>query len=223
MALRVIALAATIEADGVREAGPDQSEEAHWVVARVRHLLAALPVSSSLDEAFAETAPAQLARRDGVDSPDVWAEVVERWRAVAMPFELGWALLRLGEAAAREGHSGQAREAWDEAIRIGTDLGAVPLVEATEAAARRARLRLSAAQRGSTADFGLTTRELEVLRLLADGATNAAIAQELFMSPKTASVHVSHVIAKLGVANRTEAAAVAHKSGLVSEAASGRS
>ena len=62
-----------------------------------------------------------------------------------------------------------------------------------------------------------------MLRLLADGATNAAIAQQLFMSPKTASVHVSHVIAKLGVANRTEAAAIAHKSGLVGEAAPGRS
>ena len=49
-----------------------------------------------------------------------------------------------------------------------------------------------------------STRELEVLRLLADGATNGDIAQQLFMSPKTASVHVSHVIAKLGVANRTQ-------------------
>ena len=62
--------------------------------------------------------------------------------------------------------------------------------------------------------FGLTGRELEVLALLADGRRNDQIAALLFMSPKTASVHVSHIIAKLGVANRTEAAAYAHRHGL---------
>ena len=87
-------------------------------------------------------------------------------------------------------------------------------MDAAEATARRVRVRLSTVQRGSPATFGLTTRELEVLRLVADGATNGDIAQQLSMSPKTASVHVSHVIAKLGVANRTQAAAQAHRSGL---------
>ena len=61
----------------------------------------------------------------------------------------------------------------------------------------------------------LTARELEVLAVLAEGRTNEQIAAELYMSPKTASVHVSRIIAKLGVANRTEAVAVARRAGLL--------
>ena len=61
----------------------------------------------------------------------------------------------------------------------------------------------------------LTEREREVLCLVAGGATNCAIAARLFISPKTASVHVSHILAKLGAKTRTEAAAYAHAAGLV--------
>ncbi|WTP46481.1 LuxR C-terminal-related transcriptional regulator [Streptomyces sp. NBC_00190] len=60
-------------------------------------------------------------------------------------------------------------------------------------------------------ELGLTSREREVLRLVAAGSTNRKIAEELFISPKTASVHVSNILAKLGVAGRGEAAALAHR------------
>ncbi|MGH3243832.1 MAG: response regulator transcription factor, partial [Spirillospora sp.] len=60
----------------------------------------------------------------------------------------------------------------------------------------------------------LTARESEVLRLLARGRTNREIAEELFISPKTASVHVSHILAKLGVSSRGEAAGAARDRGL---------
>ncbi|MGZ0235660.1 helix-turn-helix domain-containing protein, partial [Streptomyces sp. CPS1] len=62
--------------------------------------------------------------------------------------------------------------------------------------------------------LGLTTREREVLRLVAAGRTNRQIAEELFISPKTVSVHVSNILAKLGVSSRGEAAALAHRLGL---------
>ncbi len=83
--------------------------------------------------------------------------------------------------------------------------------------ARRARLDLgatvslppSAAER-----LGLTAREVEVLRLVAKGRTNRQIADALFIAPKTASVHVSNILPKLGVANRGEAAATARRLGL---------
>jgi DNA-binding CsgD family transcriptional regulator len=65
--------------------------------------------------------------------------------------------------------------------------------------------------------FGLTDREREVLRLVAAGRSNGQIASALFISPKTASVHVSNILAKLGVGGRVEAAAVAHRLGLVDE------
>ncbi|HVX34240.1 MAG TPA: helix-turn-helix transcriptional regulator, partial [Solirubrobacterales bacterium] len=59
--------------------------------------------------------------------------------------------------------------------------------------------------------FGLTPREHQVLAMLAEGATNREIAASLFMAEKTASVHVSRILGKLGVRSRTEAAAVAHR------------
>ena len=91
--------------------------------------------------------------------------------------------------------------------------------------ARRTRLSLdpaSAADDGPAAPepadelarFGLTEREREVLLLLAAGRSNPEIAQALFISAKTASVHVSNILAKLGVNGRVEAAAVAHRLGI---------
>jgi DNA-binding CsgD family transcriptional regulator len=64
------------------------------------------------------------------------------------------------------------------------------------------------------ASLGLTRRETEVLALVAEGRTNRQIGQALFITPKTASIHVSRILAKLGVAGRGEAAAVAHRLGL---------
>ena len=87
-----------------------------------------------------------------------------------------------------------------------------------EALARRARVVLNgeaAEGGGPAAALGLTDREVEVLALLAVGRTNRAIGEALFISAKTASAHVSRIFAKLGVANRAEAAGVAYRLGLV--------
>ena len=76
-------------------------------------------------------------------------------------------------------------------------------------AARRARVEITGGEVTAAAPFGLTGRELEVLRLVAAGRGNREIAAELFISPKTASVHVSNILGKLGVATRGEDAATA--------------
>ncbi|HEY0717565.1 MAG TPA: response regulator transcription factor, partial [Streptosporangiaceae bacterium] len=68
-----------------------------------------------------------------------------------------------------------------------------------------------AADGSGAALSALTTREREVLRLIAAGRSNREIGAELFISAKTASVHVSNILGKLGVASRTEAAAIAHR------------
>lgn len=70
---------------------------------------------------------------------------------------------------------------------------------------------LRAAAAAAVESFGLTPREQDVHRLVAAGHTNRRIAEELYISPKTASVHVSNILAKLGVTGRGEAAALAHR------------
>ena len=117
---------------------------------------------------------------------------------------------------------GRPPHTFGRAADIADQLGARPLREQAEWLARRARLTLAGDPAAQAADpgeqarhkYGLTARELEVLRLLAAGRTNRAIAAELFISVKTASVHVSNIMAKLGVASRGEAAAIAYRLGL---------
>ena len=119
-------------------------------------------------------------------------------------------LLRLGHAAA-------------------TTMGAAPLRGELERLARLGRVELDRDRPGGADDtpeddtppaaaavesLGLTARELEVLALVAEGRSNRQVADALFISAKTASVHVSNILAKLGVASRVEAAAVAHRLGL---------
>jgi DNA-binding NarL/FixJ family response regulator len=107
-------------------------------------------------------------------------------------------------------------------VRVLASLGAHPLHGEALAVARGARVRV-ADEPEATSDepteadgdgFGLTEREREVLVLLAEGRSNRQIAEALFISPKTASVHVSNILTKLGVTSRGEAAAVAHRRGL---------
>jgi DNA-binding NarL/FixJ family response regulator len=139
---------------------------------------------------------------------------VAAWRGLDQPHPLGWTLLRWGVAEASVGHLTDARRALAEALAIGEALGATPLVDTVLAAGRQARLRLSPAT-APAATLGLTERELDVLRLVAEGLPNPAIGQRLFISPKTVSVHVSHILDKLGVATRGEAAATAHRQGVL--------
>jgi DNA-binding NarL/FixJ family response regulator len=145
------------------------------------------------------------------------------------PLPLAYALLRHAEALAAAGDIAAAAAAAGEAADLARGMGAAPLLEEIEALIRRARLRPVAAQ-GSAPDdeaalpdelerLGLTAREAEVLRLVADGLSNSQIAEQLFISRKTASVHVSNILAKLGVSTRVEAAALAHRRGLVQTSA----
>ena len=99
-------------------------------------------------------------------------------------------------------------------------LGATWLAGELESLVARGRLRAARRGRrrrgGRTDDepFGLTPRERQVLALVAAGATNREIGKQLYMAEKTASVHVSRILAKLDVRSRTEAAGVAHRLGL---------
>ena len=128
-----------------------------------------------------------------------------RWRAASG----GWPRRWLG-AGDREQATAAARAAHATA----TTLGAAPLQSALLALARRGRLDLGVDLPAQRALAGLTPRELEVLRLLVEGRSNRQIAEQLFISGKTASVHVTNLLAKLGVHSRLEAAALARRLGL---------
>jgi DNA-binding NarL/FixJ family response regulator len=69
----------------------------------------------------------------------------------------------------------------------------------------------------ATTLVALTAREQEILALVAQGRTNGEIGRQLFISTKTVSVHVSNILAKLGAAGRTEAAAIARREGVLQD------
>jgi DNA-binding NarL/FixJ family response regulator len=147
--------------------------------------------------------------------------VITAFEALERPYDLARIRHRLAEALLAIGGEDERARA-TELLRLtratAVHLGARPLADATTHLAQRARLTLTAAPPLPATDpadsLGLTTRERDVLRLVSHGRTNRQIAGELFISPKTASVHVSNILGKLGVSGRGEAAAVAHRMGL---------
>jgi DNA-binding NarL/FixJ family response regulator len=154
-----------------------------------------------------------------VDGADLaaWDAAVAAWPGLSMPFELAQALFGAAEASLVAGARAIAEARLREAASLASELGAPRLLHEIELLAARGRIDLTAQQPAppQSADrFGLTTRELDVLRLLTEGMSNRELAAALFISPSTAGVHVSRILAKLGVSRRTEAAAVAHRSGL---------
>ncbi|MGH3243377.1 MAG: helix-turn-helix transcriptional regulator [Spirillospora sp.] len=169
---------------------------------------AALPVIGPVQEAHRLACTAEAGR------PDLWSRVASAWTDLRQPYPRALALLRAAEGAAEGGDRSTASSYLTDAAREADRLRAEPLRARIERLARLARISL--AGQGDTAPaeergFGLTPREREVLRLLADGRTNRQIAEELFISVKTAGAHVSNILAKLGVRSRVQAATAAHR------------
>ena len=163
--------------------------------------------------AWLARAEAEWERLQGHPAPERWAHAVDAF-GYGYLYEEARSRWRLAEALLAEGRRDQAEAEALAAYESAERLGAAPLRAAVEALARRARLQLGQAVVARPSTAGLTPRELEVLRLVAAGRSNSQIAGELFISPKTASVHVSNILAKLGVHTRVEAAATAHRLGL---------
>jgi DNA-binding NarL/FixJ family response regulator len=175
--------------------------------------------------ALAALGEAEAARLEGRSDPARWAAAAAIWEDLSQPYRVACARWREGEALlAARGQRAAATEALRRAHEISERLGAAPLRREVELLARRARIDLVEATAAgplpepSPADrLGLTRREREVLALVAAGRTNRQIAEELFISVKTAGIHVSNILGKLGVASRVEAATAAHRAGLVDD------
>jgi DNA-binding CsgD family transcriptional regulator len=163
---------------------------------------------------------AEYARLTGTNSPEVWERVITEF-GPGYVYETARTQWRLAEALVEDGHRDAAAAVWRAASDTASQLRAAPLGAALDDLARRARLDPGSGNRGGHGDgsggtsplAALTDREREVLSLLARGLSNREIGTELFITPKTASVHVSNILGKLGAASRTEAAAIAYREG----------
>ena len=193
-------------------------QHADLLVARVR---ACAEDGGVLEEAYLHQAEADHCRALGADKPERWTVAADAWDALGRPYPAATARWRQAEALVAAGDREAATEPARASLAVAERLGAAWLSGEIESLAARARLRLAegagAASNGSDGGedpFGLTPRERQVLALVAAGATNREIGQQLYMAEKTASVHVSRILAKLDVRSRTEAAGVAHRLGL---------
>ena len=159
----------------------------------------------------------EVARAEGSDDGPGWISVAEQWASHSARPREAYARFRAAEAFVRDDDRDRAADAARTAYALAYDIGWIVMRDAIMSLARRARLDLGGASEAvaSPAErYGLTARELDVVALVAEGRTNRQIADALFISAKTASVHVSNILAKLGVTNRGEAAAAARRLGL---------
>jgi DNA-binding CsgD family transcriptional regulator/tetratricopeptide (TPR) repeat protein len=225
IAIRLIALSLRAVADlaegrGSRRTAEGDAERVTDLLSTLAELTAGSTVLANpecgctIDLAHAE---ASRLARDHV--PAVWERVKLGWARLGVRYPEGYAALREAEVLLECGNRARAAIVLAQANQVATELGAGGLGREVAALARRSRLELAMDARSPkvtvAATHGLTAREMEVLALLAEGSTNRQIGRALFISEKTASVHVSNVLAKLMVRNRSEAAVVAHRTGLL--------
>jgi DNA-binding CsgD family transcriptional regulator len=223
---RVTAAGARIEADFAQR-GRDLREKARErdAITRARihaqRLRAVAQDGGPIEQALSAIGVAELARARGRPDPRAWAKAATAWEDLLRPYPVAYARWREAEAHVETGAREAAADAASGALEIAERLGAKWLAGEVTALCERARLELAkeapgerrvSGRDGDVADpFGLTPRERQVLALIAEGATNRQIGATLYMAEKTASVHVSRILAKLGVHTRTQAAAVAHR------------
>jgi len=180
--------------------------------------VAAIPASRG-------TWDAEGTRLAGASDPAGWRAAAKTWVDLGWPHRAGYAWWRHAEAQLNAGQPATAATPALQAAAAAAD-GHAPLLAQIHALAQRARIPLPSSPGGPAEAgrppevperYGLTSRELTVLRLLASGRTNAQIGAELYISPKTASVHVTGILRKLGVSNRVQAAALAERAGLLQD------
>lgn len=229
------ARAASDAAEGSRALG-DERREAH-AIDEAGHTLAALDALLAraatahvppMARCYRASCAAEASRARGEHAPELWRAAAEGWERCGMPYPAAYSRWRAAEAAlAAVGERHAATADLRRAQTTAAELKAEPLLRQTAALATRARLDLGLAVPEPVGEtppegaYGLTPRELEVLALIGKGLTNRQIGEHLFISQKTAGVHVSHIFAKLDVHTRVSAAGAAYQLGLIDGPAAG--
>jgi DNA-binding CsgD family transcriptional regulator len=234
--VRLVALALSAAADAAAEARlrGEGGKIAHWTEAADSLTAVAAEAEAAYRAGGGPIGPegrawrgrleAEAARLAGDPAPELWRASVEDFGRLGHVYEQARSRWRLAEALLTVDDRTEAAALLREAHAVATRLGAAPLREAVTALARRARLgaELPGGGRGPEVSAVLTPRETEVLALLAQGRTNRQIGAALYISEKTASVHVSNILAKLAAGGRTEAVAIASQRGLLPSAGAPR-
>jgi DNA-binding CsgD family transcriptional regulator/tetratricopeptide (TPR) repeat protein len=220
------AYAGTLVATGLRalatEAEAHRDRESRKRLGLLREPLDAArawPAANQPEDAAVDAwAKAETTRLDLGSDPVAWSETGAAWLALDRPFARAYARWREAEARLDSGVDAAGIDALRDAHTAALGLGAARLVQECERLAGWHRIDLVAepveAEPNALDRYGLTPREVEVLAGLSAGRTNQEIADELFISVKTASVHVSNILRKLEVGGRQEAARVAHRLGV---------
>ena len=173
--------------------------------------------------AWHATWDSERTRVAGPGDPGAWDGAAKAWQDLSCPHRAGYAWWRQAEAQLDAGQPAAAAAGPLRAAAAAAD-GHAPLLAQIRTLAERARIPLHPAAAGEPqapppaqllTRYGLTDRELTVLRLLAAGRTNPQIGAELYISASTASVHVSNILRKLAVSSRVQAAAIAERAGLL--------
>jgi DNA-binding CsgD family transcriptional regulator/tetratricopeptide (TPR) repeat protein len=225
---RVSAVGAAVEADAAQRARDLGDPEGERIAiehadGHVARTPAPADARLALEAAWSLVARAERSRAAGRADPSAYALAAETRTELGRPYPAAVMRFRQAEALVEAGDRRAAVAAAREAHATAAALGAGWLNGEIEGLAARGRIRLAdgpaveSPERGESEvedPFGLTRRERQVLELVARGSTNREIGEQLFMAEKTASVHVSRILAKLGVRSRTEAAGLAHRLGL---------
>jgi len=161
------------------------------------------------------TATAEARRAGDTDLPALWEHAAEEWVRADRPWDLAYCTYRKAAALAQRRQAGAASVAASRALTIADRIGAHPLSTAIRELQQAARLASLPDATTPPSPPGpidpLTRREHQVLELLADGATNRQLASRLYISERTAEVHVSSILRKLEVSNRLQAVALYHQ------------
>jgi DNA-binding CsgD family transcriptional regulator len=205
-----------------RDALAAADELLSWVEQMAGAPFTAHPFVAAIPAARA-TWDAERTRLAGASDPAAWQAAAKTWEDLGWPHRAGYAWWRQAQAQLDAGQPAAAATAALRAAAAAAD-GHAPLLAQVRTLAERARIPLpsppgapaeATAAPDMPARYGLTGRELAVLQLLAAGRTNGQIGAELYISRKTASVHVTSILRKLGVSNRVQAAALAERAGLL--------
>ncbi|WP_157979856.1 helix-turn-helix transcriptional regulator [Kribbella monticola] len=222
--------------DAVLRAGPAEPQQESDALFALQGSLRLLPLrqagrkAKALDQlrelaVLAAAEPRQTLGSKGIrltaaatlqDAPlQEWDRIAEFWRELEDLFELADSLATAAQVALSTSNKSGARTRLREARSLATTLRAKPLLRRIDELAVRAQLTGDQPEVGPGAELGLTPREVQVLRVLALGRSNAQIANELFISVNTVATHVARILTKLSATTRTEAAATAHHHNLL--------